>query len=386
MRHAAQLFWNGTLLVAMLVVISTSGNAATLYGKVVQITDGDTFTIFNLNRPVTVRLLAVDSPDGVQAFADVARQHLASLILHQSVTVEYSGLGQNNYLIGKVFRREVDIGAQMLRDGVAWFDPSTAGKLSDTDRQIYLQCEQAARAEHRGLWQDSTAIAPWEFKQRQTAGSQQVPRSPNQRLSTSGSKPKKALGSEDLVQAFTGPGSAVSVSSSTFSLNSDENSAWRILAPQADHFSVQVPGVGYEYLRQIPAGTEIASVNCWFIDFEHSTFLVMWMRGPNMGATDSLALEQMAKGLAIGLNRGFERRGLDQVFDAKQQRNLKLDGYSGIQFSLSSSRVPGVMRAFSKQIGEQRELYVVAVLNKSEEDPAVNRFFKSLSLVRKTRP
>ncbi|HLE61493.1 MAG TPA: hypothetical protein VI750_00070, partial [Pyrinomonadaceae bacterium] len=84
--------------------------------------------------------------------------------------------------------------------------------------------------------------------------------------------------------------------------------------------------------------------------------------------------------------RSFERRGLDLVFSAKLQRNLKLNGYRGSQFSLSSDRAPGVLRAFSKQIGDRREMYMIAVLNSTEQNPAVDKFFQSLSLERKLTP
>jgi hypothetical protein len=96
-------------------------------------------------------------------------------------------------------------------------------------------------------------------------------------------------------------------------------------------------------------------------------------------------IEELAKGITFGLNRGFERRGIDLVFSAKLQRNLKLDGYTGSQFSLTSHRAPGVIRAFSKQIGDRREMYMIAVLNSTEQNPAVEKFFRSLSLDRKVK-
>ena len=62
-----------------------------------------------------------------------------------------------------------DIGAQMIRDGAAWFDASNQGRLSGADREIYQQSEQAARSERRGLWQAEAPVAPWEFVRAQDA-------------------------------------------------------------------------------------------------------------------------------------------------------------------------------------------------------------------------
>ena len=56
-------------------------NAASLFGKVIEVNSGDVITIFNLNRPVRVKLLGVDAPEMDQAFGDVAKKHLSDLVL-----------------------------------------------------------------------------------------------------------------------------------------------------------------------------------------------------------------------------------------------------------------------------------------------------------------
>jgi endonuclease YncB( thermonuclease family) len=362
-------------LLALGALPNASANAASLYGKVLEVNDGDTITIANLNRTVRVRLLGVDAPDGAQPYAEEARNHLAALVLHRSVTVEYSGLGQNSYLLGKVFLREADICAQMLRDGVAWFDGGGGGgRLSEADRQVYAECEKAARAERRGLWQDADPVAPWEFKQRQIARAA----APTRLLNPKGKSERKVdLTTEDLLQGLTG-----SRSYSIRSSNSSEEEPWRTLSPEEEHFAVQVPGEGFETSREIPAGTETATINYWVSNHEGAAYLVMWSRGPNLSYTDSSAIQEMAKGVVLGLNRGLAQKGFDVTFDAKLQRNLKLDGYAGSQFSITTDRVPGLMRAFSKQFGEQREMYIVGVINATEQTPSVEKFLKSFTLRR----
>src|SRR6267142_6849579 len=89
------------------------------------------------------------------------------------VIVHYTSLGQDGYLTGLVLLDGVDIGEQMIRDGVAWYDKSEGTNLSAENRESYLNCEQAARKEARGLWQDSAPVAPWEFR-RQQAASQNI--------------------------------------------------------------------------------------------------------------------------------------------------------------------------------------------------------------------
>ena len=61
--------------------------AASLSGKVIEVNSGDVITVFNLNRPVRVKLLGVDAPEMDQAFGDVARKHLSDLVNDKSVSV-----------------------------------------------------------------------------------------------------------------------------------------------------------------------------------------------------------------------------------------------------------------------------------------------------------
>lgn len=154
------------MLFLTLLCIGESSYAASLYGTVTEINDGDTITILCLKRPLKVRLMAIDAPDKDQPYADLARQHLSDLTIGKFVAVEYTGLGQNALIIARVTWNDMDIGAQMIRDGVAWYDKDNNSHLSEDERQIYAQSEVAARNEKRGLWQDEMPVAPWEFRKR----------------------------------------------------------------------------------------------------------------------------------------------------------------------------------------------------------------------------
>ncbi len=366
------------LLIGIWALLTVSASGATLYGKVIEINDGDTITILNLNRPLKVQILGVDAPTQEQPYADVARKHLSDLILYKQIAVESSGLVQNSYILGKVFYRDMDVGAQLLRDGVAWFDKSASSRLTDSERKIYSECEVAARSEHRGLWQDTTPVRPWEFRQQQaerSAASQSAPS-----LRTIGTaKRASVLGSEDLLRGIMGSNSVSRLSSSTTATGENQ---WRTFAPEGKHFSLQVPGPGYESSATMPAGDTVANVNYWTAEYEGATYILMWSQGPNLKYTDASAIDDMAKGLVSGLNRGFEKRGLGLVFDAKLQRPLKLNGYTGSEFAISAANVPGVVRAFSKQFGDMREMYIVGVLNATEKNESVQKFLDSLSFTR----
>src|SRR5215213_8197460 len=148
------------LTLSFVFLLSTDVNAASLFGKVIDVSSGDVITVFNLNRPVRVKLLGVDAPEMDQAFGDVAKKHLSDLIYDKSVSVEYAGISADGSLAGRVLLNGSDIGAQMIRDGAAWFDPNNLSHLSTTDREVYHDSEQAARSERRGLWETENPVAP----------------------------------------------------------------------------------------------------------------------------------------------------------------------------------------------------------------------------------
>jgi endonuclease YncB( thermonuclease family) len=71
----------GILLATVSIFGVLPVNAATLFGKVIEVPDGDVITIMNMNRPARIRLMGVDAPEKNQPFGDVARQHLSDLVL-----------------------------------------------------------------------------------------------------------------------------------------------------------------------------------------------------------------------------------------------------------------------------------------------------------------
>ena len=133
------------VIVGLLLCSAQLTTAATLQAKVVEVRSGNTLIVSNINRPISVRLKAVIPPEVGQPFNDAAREHLKALVLDKTVTVEYTHLA-DSYLEARIFLNGVDIGSQMLRDGVAWYDHALDYELTQSDRDLYLQCENAARA------------------------------------------------------------------------------------------------------------------------------------------------------------------------------------------------------------------------------------------------
>ncbi|MFS8087284.1 MAG: thermonuclease family protein, partial [Acidobacteriota bacterium] len=194
-----------TIITAVLC-LPLLATAATLQAKVVQVDSGNTLVVNNTNRPLRIRLKAIAPPESGQAFSDVAREHLQALVLDKAVMVVYTHLA-NGYLEAKVILDGIDIGSQMIRDGVAWYDRAQDYELSETDRGLYAQCEAAARNERRGLWQDPAAVAPWVFRKAQLDRLNSNVSSPSLRQTQSrGSAKQSGLSNSDMLGGFGGSG------------------------------------------------------------------------------------------------------------------------------------------------------------------------------------
>src|SRR5947209_1082940 len=181
------------LVLTATIFFSLSVRAGTLQALVVEINDGHTITVENTTRRIKVVLKGAAAPVGDQPFADIARQHLSDLIMGKPVAIEYTGIAPGTLFIAKVFCNDRDISLQMIRDGVAWFNANDSSDMTDADRHLFAETEQAARNERRGLWQDPAPVAPWDWERtKASAAIQPQPGSTSQREATPASRASHA--------------------------------------------------------------------------------------------------------------------------------------------------------------------------------------------------
>lgn len=127
-------------------------------GKVVSIHDGDTITVLNGKKQTKVRLYGIDAPEKKQDYGQRSKQFLASLIAGQMVEVEPKGKDRYKRTLGIIHYKGQDINAQMVLNGYAW----AYVKYS----RIYVDHENIARKNKRGLWQSSNPTPPWVWRKR----------------------------------------------------------------------------------------------------------------------------------------------------------------------------------------------------------------------------
>lgn len=153
------------LILLLGLLLSTMAAAETYIGRVVGVTDGDTVTVLDsTNTQHKVRLAGIDAPEKKQAFGQVSKQHLASLVFDKTVTIETTKRDRYQREIGKVVVVGCDANLKQLEAGLAWHYKQYAGEQSPADRQSYAAAEVVAQQARKGLWHDANPVPPWDFR------------------------------------------------------------------------------------------------------------------------------------------------------------------------------------------------------------------------------
>jgi endonuclease YncB( thermonuclease family) len=150
------------MLLALFVV---HASAATLAGRVVGVSDGDTVTVLTAEqRQFKIRLSGIDAPEKKQAFGTHAKETLARQVFGHAVLVEWSKVDRYGRIVGKIEVDGMDANLEQVREGSAWVYLQYLRELPLADRKLYLDAQQQAKAEHRGLWHDSDPEPPWQWR------------------------------------------------------------------------------------------------------------------------------------------------------------------------------------------------------------------------------
>ena len=130
-------------------------------GKVVGISDGDTFTLLTPDKQqIKVRLSEIDAPEKAQPFGTRSRQALSDLIFSKDVLLVQDDIDRYGRLVGQVYVNGTHVNRKMVQEGMAWVYRQY---MKD---ETLLQDEQAAREAKRGLWSlpSTKQIPPWEWR------------------------------------------------------------------------------------------------------------------------------------------------------------------------------------------------------------------------------
>jgi endonuclease YncB( thermonuclease family) len=155
------------LLTLQSCFIQPAGNKGINYSqlvftaRVIRILDGDTMEVLYQDQPIKIRLAHIDCPEkrGHQPFGTKAKQALSDLCFGQMVTVQGQKYDRYKRLIAVVINdKQQVLNQEMVKLGMAWHFKKYS---SDS---LYAQLENTARENKVGLWKDSAAVAPWEWR------------------------------------------------------------------------------------------------------------------------------------------------------------------------------------------------------------------------------
>lgn len=119
--------------------------------------DGDTIAYKTKSGDnITVKLYGIDAPDNNQTYGKEAREYLNNLISNKTINIKIIEKDR-----GIIFLGSRNINEELLNTGNAWV-------YVDYCKEPYLkkwqELEKKAKESKIGLWQNETALAPWDFR------------------------------------------------------------------------------------------------------------------------------------------------------------------------------------------------------------------------------
>jgi endonuclease YncB( thermonuclease family) len=123
--------------------------------KVVDVFDGDTLIVSLQGRAEIIKLFGVDSPDKEQPFGLEARSFASDMVSGR--VIQIISIEKSRYEMVKVYYENKCLNEELLKAGYAWYNINVP-----IDEQ-WVQLEQQARYERKGLWSEDNPVPPWQY-------------------------------------------------------------------------------------------------------------------------------------------------------------------------------------------------------------------------------
>ncbi|MEZ5584980.1 MAG: thermonuclease family protein [Candidatus Competibacteraceae bacterium] len=138
------------IAIILLLSVTPLAHAETLYhGKTMEVHDGDTLSMQTpTGQSIKVRLAEIDAPEWEQPYGKRAKNVLSTLTLNREIRVKTTAKDRYGRLVGRVYVGDMDVNAELVRLGMAWFY-----RQYGTDNSLY-RLEIEARKARWGLWAD----------------------------------------------------------------------------------------------------------------------------------------------------------------------------------------------------------------------------------------
>ena len=121
--HALNLVWARFVFISVLAGlagIGTSAAAATLSGRVVGVTDGDTIKLLvNGRDQYKIRLGEIDAPESGQPFGQASKRMLSDLVFGKNVNIRVTDIDRYGRSVGVITAGKSNVNAEMVKRGGA---------------------------------------------------------------------------------------------------------------------------------------------------------------------------------------------------------------------------------------------------------------------------
>ncbi len=149
-------------LLSLLFFISTICVLAnTIEGKLINIDDGDSFTILDQNKvQYKIRLNAIDCPEKGQEFSKKAKDFTYQFCAGKTIVAELLDIDKYGRHIANITVNGKSLNEALLTNGLAWHYK----KYNSEERLAVL--ENNARSKRINIWSLTNPMAPWIFRHR----------------------------------------------------------------------------------------------------------------------------------------------------------------------------------------------------------------------------
>ncbi len=166
--------------VAALVLLwmwANAASAAEFDAKVIAVMDGDTIMVLHDGAKVKIRMANIDAPEKDQAFGMQSRQSLLEMVQKKLVHINSQAVDQYGRMVGLVSLDGRSLNEEQVKRGMAW----EYSHFHSDRRYIALQSE--AQQARRGLWGQSSPLAPWQWRKMHPAVKPDFPKTLNKPVS-----------------------------------------------------------------------------------------------------------------------------------------------------------------------------------------------------------
>jgi endonuclease YncB( thermonuclease family) len=144
-----------------------TGEDDVLYGRVISVTDGDTFKAKIQGAVFDFRMSDIDAPESDQPFGREATKILEAALKGKDVVM--LRVDENTYgrIVVHVWIANLQVNREVVAQGAAWFDAEHA-----YDNCLY-SVEEEAREGKRGLWSlpPEQRVEPWVWREKKREAS-----------------------------------------------------------------------------------------------------------------------------------------------------------------------------------------------------------------------